>query len=472
MKTDLIASMKTFFQGHPTIRYIPRSSAEFATVREVWNCSRPDQPLAIAQPQSAEDVATLIKFVKSNAIPFSIRSGGHNLEGRALVQDALLIDLRTLDSVAVAEDLKSATVGGGILQGELINQLWAKGVATSTGSIPHVGFFGWASYGGYGPFSSKWGLGVDNIIGATVVDPNGNLIKLEGSDPLLKGIRGAGGVFGVIVDLTIKVYPAPTLLAGPILFDTSDITTSFTKINTAYSNLLDAETIPSQLTLQRVSFYSPRGLAFAFLFAWAGTGTEEDLEEGQRWSQKIASLGPAKINMVKPTTIPEWVSGAGAHVPKAVYGSASTYNLSHITSKVAEAIGSNLAHLPADAGAMCTIHQVRGPSAAPQEPGSDSIFGPRQPHFMIEILGYSVGSDKQADSESWADKFSADVEKAASSSGALLPTSYISLYTSTRSSSSAEWVKKVYGDSATSLYDLKASFDPDNLFKHTVPSLE
>ncbi|KAJ6036387.1 6-hydroxy-D-nicotine oxidase [Penicillium herquei] len=470
MASDLIATLESFLKDHSTIKYIPRSSTEFASVREVWNCSRPDQPLAIAQPQSAEDVVTLINFVKSNSIPFSLRSGGHNLEGRALVQDALLIDLRALDSVTVAEDLKSATAGGGILQGELINQLWAKGVATSTGTIPHVGFFGWASYGGYGPFSSKWGLGVDQIIGATVVDPNGNLIKLEGSDPLLKGIRGAGGVFGVIVDFTIKVYPAPTLLAGPILFDTSDIKTSFTKVNTAYSNLLNTETLPLQLTLQRVSFQSPRGLAFAFLFAWAGT--EEDLEEGKRWSERIASLGPAKMNMVKPTTIPEWISGAGVHVPKAVYGSASTYNLTHVTPEVAETIGSNLVNLPADAGAMFTIHQVRGPSVTQQEPGRDSLFGPRQPHFMLEILGYSVESEKQAESEGWANKFTAEVEKVASSSGALLPTSYVSLYTSTRSSSSAEWVKKVYGDSAASLYDLKASFDPENLFKHTVPSLE
>ncbi|KAJ5740601.1 D-lactate dehydrogenase [Penicillium malachiteum] len=472
MENDLIATVDVFLQGHPTIKYIPRSSPDFATARKVWNCSRLDQPLVIVQPQSAEDVVTLIKFVKSNGIPFSIRSGGHNLEGRALVQDALLIDLRALDSVTVADDLKSATVGGGILQDELINQLWARGVATPTGTIPHVGYFGWASYGGYGPFSSKWGLGVDQITSATVVDPNGNLVKLEGNDPLLKGIRGAGGVFGVIVDLTIKVYPAPTILAGPIVFDSSDITTTFTQVNTAYSNLLDTETLPSQLSLQRISFHSPHGLAFAFLFAWLGIDTEENLGEGQRWSQRIASLGPAKMNMVKPTTIPEWISGAGVHVPKAVYGSASTCSLSHITPEVADAIGSNLVHLPANAGAMLTIHHLRGPSAEPQKPGRDSMFGLRQPHFMLEFLGYSVEPEKQDESESWANKFAADVEKAASSSGSLLPISYISLYPSTRSSSSAEWVKKVYGDSAALLYELKASFDPENLFKHTVPSLE
>jgi FAD/FMN-containing dehydrogenase len=60
-------------------------------------------------------------------------------------------------------------------------------------------------YGGYGPFSPHWGLGVDQIVGATVVDPNGDIVNAD--EALLEGIRGAGGLFGVIIDLTVKVYP-------------------------------------------------------------------------------------------------------------------------------------------------------------------------------------------------------------------------------------------------------------------------
>ncbi|KAJ6024873.1 6-hydroxy-D-nicotine oxidase [Penicillium herquei] len=469
MATNHLATVETFLQNHPSsIKFIPPSSAEFATTREVWNGSRPDQPLAIVQPQSKEDVAILIKFVKSNAIPFSVRSGGHNLEGLALVQDALLIDLRALSSVTVASDRKSATVGGGILQGDVIDKLWSQGLATATGTIPHVGYYGWASYGGYGPFSSKWGLGVDQILNVTLVDPNGDFVEVEADDPLLKGIRGAGGVFGVIVDVTIKVYPAPSLLAGPIIYDSSDIRESYTEVNTAYNELLKTETIPPQLTLQRVSFNSPRGLAFAFLFAWSGT--EAEVETGQMWSQKIASLGPAKMNMVKQTSIPEWISGAGANVPKLVYGSSWTYNVSSVTPEIAEAIGSNLASIPTDPGAMFSLHQVRGPSAAPQV--HESIFQPRKPHFMLEILGYAVTPEKQAESEAWGESFSAELEKAASSSGVLLPTAFVSIYSSARSKSTDDWVKKVYGDSAGELRDLKASFDPENLFKFTVPSLQ
>lgn len=68
-----------------------------------------------------------------------------------------------------------------------------------------VGYVGWATLGGYGPFSSSHGLGADQIVGAKVVDAKGELV--EADEELLKGIRGGGGIFGIIVELTIKVYP-------------------------------------------------------------------------------------------------------------------------------------------------------------------------------------------------------------------------------------------------------------------------
>lgn len=64
---------------------------------------------------------------------------------------------------------------------------------------------GWSTAGGYGPFSSLYGPGVDQIVGAKLVDSKGELV--DASEELLKGIRGAGGIFGVIVELTIKVFP-------------------------------------------------------------------------------------------------------------------------------------------------------------------------------------------------------------------------------------------------------------------------
>jgi len=69
-------------------------------------------------------------------------------------------------------------------------------------------------YGGYGQWGPNYGLGLDGIIGAKVVNQNGDII--EADEELLKGIRGAGGFAGVIVELTIKVYPLRTVSAKEI----------------------------------------------------------------------------------------------------------------------------------------------------------------------------------------------------------------------------------------------------------------
>jgi len=113
--------------------------------------------------------------------------------------------MRDIAYVNVDKQCSTAKVGGGVLLAGLAKALAKEGLATAIGTNTSVGYVGWATYGGYGPFSANYGLGVDQIVGAKLVDANGKIV--EADERLLKGIRGAGGVFGVIVELTIKVYP-------------------------------------------------------------------------------------------------------------------------------------------------------------------------------------------------------------------------------------------------------------------------
>lgn len=205
MANSTLAALESFLQQHPHIKYATPSLPDYASLRSIWSLDCRDNPLAIARPQSAADVALLVKYVKSQGIRFVVRSGGHNLFGQSTVEGALTIDMRDIASVTVDSDRTSARVGGGILQGDLAAQLWQEGLATPTGTIASVGYVGWATYGGYGPFSAHWGLGADQILGAKIVNANGEIV--EADRKLLKGIRGAGGLFGIIVELQIKVYP-------------------------------------------------------------------------------------------------------------------------------------------------------------------------------------------------------------------------------------------------------------------------
>lgn len=191
------------------IPWIEMGSHEYESKRKIFNLDNTSTPLAIACPRHAQDVAALVKHAIKTDIPITVRTGGHDIFGRSVVQSALCIDMRGLDLVEIASDRKSARIGGGILVGKLTEDLSKDGLTTPFGSVPSMGYFGWASLGGYGALSGQWGLGVDQIIAAEVVDASGNIVQAD--DEMLKGIRGAGGNFGIVVALEIKLYELKTV---------------------------------------------------------------------------------------------------------------------------------------------------------------------------------------------------------------------------------------------------------------------
>ena len=131
------------------------------------------------------------------------------MAGRSIVQDALVIDLRKLAYTKISASRTTVRIGGGTLATQVGADLSKEGLATAVGNTARVGYVGWAVYGGYGPCNALYGLGIDNIVGATVVNAKGEVVDAD--DELLKGIRGAGGALGVITEVEVKVYPLKTV---------------------------------------------------------------------------------------------------------------------------------------------------------------------------------------------------------------------------------------------------------------------
>ncbi|WP_081443536.1 FAD-binding protein [Haloterrigena turkmenica] len=54
-------------------------------------------------------------FAKEYGYPISVKGGGHNIAGRAVEDDALMIDLSPMKSVRVDPDVKTARVEPGVV---------------------------------------------------------------------------------------------------------------------------------------------------------------------------------------------------------------------------------------------------------------------------------------------------------------------------------------------------------------------
>lgn len=190
--------------SHPSLPIWTSSSDGFEALTQGYLHSDRPKPLAVVRPRNEADVVAVVKYATSASIPLAVRSGGHDHRGRSLAAGALVLDVRGLRDVTIVDDGKAAVIGGGISNMELAEALGRTGHATAVGACGTVGYAGWAMHGGYGPFSGVFGLGVDQIVGARLVDGRGKVVDAD--DELLYGIRGAGSAFGVVVSLKIKIY--------------------------------------------------------------------------------------------------------------------------------------------------------------------------------------------------------------------------------------------------------------------------
>ncbi|KAJ5681673.1 uncharacterized protein N7477_001613 [Penicillium maclennaniae] len=113
----------------------------------------------------------------------------------------------------------AATIGAGIQDGELLGQLAKRNLTAVAGTSMDVGVAGWATGGGHGVLTGVYGMGAVNVIETKIVTPKGDLVTANEcqNEDLLWAVRGGGGgTFGVILSLTINVFPMPSLLTATL----------------------------------------------------------------------------------------------------------------------------------------------------------------------------------------------------------------------------------------------------------------
>jgi FAD/FMN-containing dehydrogenase len=183
------------------------------------------RPALVVRPRDAHEVAGALTHALHHDLPVAVRSGGHNPLGRSRDTGETVIDLAHLADVEVLDTRRRLVrVGGGATWGRVAAALDPRGWALTAGDTADVGVGGLTLGGGIGWMVRRYGLAIDNLVGARLVTADGRLLTAshdEHSD-LFWALRGGGGNFGVVVDFDFLAQPVSTVQFGTVSYQLDD----------------------------------------------------------------------------------------------------------------------------------------------------------------------------------------------------------------------------------------------------------
>lgn len=277
----------------PILKIVTPSHPSFSALNGYFHLDLKPQVLAICRPQNEQQVADIVRFAVSANIPFTVRVGGHDSWGRSGIDDAIIIDMREMDEIVLADDKKSVRIGGGTISGNLTKFLEPHGLVAVQGGCSSVGYTNWAACGGYGSMNGSFGLGCDQILGARVVTAEGEIADAD--EELLWGLRGGGCNFGVVIAMDVRVYNLPRIAAGLIAFPITEAR----KVLLGYRELLDHDFPEAFGGLMGLMVIPGLGAVLMMMFTWSSV----DLDIGMKYAEKVRGLGTVVLDTVTESKI-------------------------------------------------------------------------------------------------------------------------------------------------------------------------
>ncbi|KAL4388252.1 hypothetical protein GQ457_09G000700 [Hibiscus cannabinus] len=177
--------------------------------------SSTSRPLAIITALHPSHAQATVVCAKRHGFHLRIRSGGHDFEGLSYTSGVpfVILDMFNLHSIDVDIESETAWVQAGATTGELYYRIAEKSNVHGfpSGVSTTVGIGGHFSGGGYGFLMRKYGLSIDNVIDAQLIDTNGRILNRESmGEDVFWAIRGGGATsFGVILSWRIKLVRVP-----------------------------------------------------------------------------------------------------------------------------------------------------------------------------------------------------------------------------------------------------------------------
>jgi FAD/FMN-containing dehydrogenase len=421
--------------------------------RSVWNGMIDKHPALVVQCAGVADVISAVGFATEHDFPISVKGGGHNIAGRAVEDDVLMIDLSRMDAVRVDPDAKTARVEPGVVLHELDHETQAFGLATPAGYNSTTGIAGLTLGGGWGWLSRKYGLTVDNLLSADVVTAEGELVHAseDENEDLFWGLRGGGGNFGIVTSFEFQLHEVgPTVLSGPVVHPFDDAV----GVLTGYREF--AASAPNEATVWCVIRHAP---PLPFIpEAWHGRKVvilamfyAGEIAEGQAVLEEARAIGDPIADAVGPNPYTGWQQAFDGLAPAGNRHYWKSHNFEALTDEMIEVFVEYGETLPTQETEIAIPHLG---GAINDRPVDATAYPHRGAEFIMNLHTQWTDPDQDEECIAWA----RDLHDA------MTPHATGGVY--------ANFVPEVVGDQQAAyrenydrLIEVKNRWDPENLFR-------
>ena len=213
---DEIAGLREGFGGE----VITPDDGGYEEARAIFNSMISRRPAVIAQCESPDDVAAAIAFARERELEIAIRSGGHSVAGASLTDGGLVIDMRRMNQVTVDPEARTATAQGGATWSDFDRATQPHKLMAPGGRVSTTGVAGLTLGGGSTWLERKFGFACDNLESVTLVTAEGGTVTASEAEnaELFWALHGAGGNFGVAIELVFRLHELPAATLGLLLW--------------------------------------------------------------------------------------------------------------------------------------------------------------------------------------------------------------------------------------------------------------
>jgi FAD/FMN-containing dehydrogenase len=448
--TDDVGAELAGFDG----QLISPEHPEYDASRRVYNAMINRYPKLVARVQSIADVAAVVEVARRRDLRLAVRGGGHNGGGFGTCDDGIVIDLAGLNQVEVDAQRRTVRAGGGCTWGQVDQATGAYGLATPSGIISTTGVGGLTLGGGLGHLTRAYGLTIDNLLAAEVVLADGRqvLASAEEHPDLFWALRGGGGNFGVVTAFTFRLNDVSKFVAGPTFWSLEH----GDQVLKAYREFLPQ---------------APRALNgfFAYLTVPAGPPFPAELHGrkvcGVVWAYVGDEAGAAGAMAPLLDSLPEPLLHGPAAMPHAAMQSAfdALYPKGHqwywradfvneIPDEAVEIHQRFGAQLPSD---LSTMHLYPIDGAAHDVAPADTPWSYRDATWGAVYAGVDPDPANAGPISQWSRDYFEELH----------PYSAGGAYVNMMMDEGEDRVRASYRDNYTRLTEIKAAYDPGNLFR-------